>query len=128
MIAVRYNRARGNEIEVLAYIMSQTLEEPDTFFEVKDSPNAPEQEVKEFVVTKEDYIDEFDVDFHVRPRPGEPPAARTDRPAGLQRRDAGRDAQVGPCSDPRPTERHDGSNRRRGVLPRAGDVATWPSW
>jgi hypothetical protein len=77
MIAVRYNRARGNEIQVLAYLLSQTLEEPDSFFEVKDaakpppgSPmeaSAPEQEVEEFVVTKEDYIDEFDVFFTCDP-------------------------------------------------------------
>lgn len=67
MIAVRYNRARGNEITVLSYMMSQTLEEPDTFFEVKDNPQAPEQEAEEFVVTKEDYIDEFDVVFTCDP-------------------------------------------------------------
>lgn len=67
MIAVRYNRSRGNEISVLAFMMSQTLEEPDTFFEVKDAPNAPEQEINEYVVTKEDYIDEFDVFFTCDP-------------------------------------------------------------
>ncbi len=67
MIAVRYNRARGNEITVLAYLMSQTLEEPDTFFEVKDDPRAPQQEGQEYVVTKDDYIDEFDIVFTCDP-------------------------------------------------------------
>lgn len=67
MIAVRYNRARANEICVLAYLLSQTLDEPDTFFEVKDDPQAPEQEIEEYVVTKEDYIDEFDVVFTCDP-------------------------------------------------------------
>lgn len=67
MIAVRYNRARANEIVTLAYILSQTLDEPDTFFEVKDNPNAPTEEVDEYVVTKEDYIDEFDVVFTCDP-------------------------------------------------------------
>lgn len=67
MIAVRYNRARANEIANLAYVLSQTLEEPDTFFEMKDDPNVPEEEIPEYVVSKDDYLDEFDIVFTCDP-------------------------------------------------------------
>lgn len=63
-VAARYNRGRTAEIEVIAYILSQTLDEAgDEFYEA--SPDG--QTMEQFVVRAEDYADDFDVTFTADP-------------------------------------------------------------
>lgn len=74
MIAARYNRSRTNEIQVLAFILSETLpDDGDSFFIEKKLPKGPldqdqpQAEFDELIVHREDYQEQFDVHFTADP-------------------------------------------------------------